>query len=280
MCFNAPKSWQLGWYSDKHQEVTASSGCTEVSLHGIADYESVLGGTVIVRIQDSEEEWYVSFNRKNGINSGTVEGGDQVLVHKQSSGTGYGYAQSYLMAKLDEGGTYMAELDEGRTSIQVTSISNGQVRYAQVKIGCEPTPEPTSEPTASSPQPTQEPTAAETAQPTAQATTPTTTQTTPEPTASSPQPTPGPTAETAQPTPPPTNLVVSVNKCIAHGGKCFNNDECCSSYCSMNQGQGICAAGCSSMTCNLCSGSKACTDADCSWKTGLQAPPRCVSSSG
>ena len=53
MCFNAPKSWQLGWYDDRQ---TTVSGGWSGDLYGIADYESTdEGDTVIVQIPGTED---------------------------------------------------------------------------------------------------------------------------------------------------------------------------------------------------------------------------------
>jgi hypothetical protein len=102
MCFNAPKNWQLQWYTDRQ---TTVSGGWSGALYGIADYGNTNeGDTVIVQIPGTSEDWYVSFNCKTGINRDTQEGGNQVLVHKRQSGLGKG--ESTLMAKLDSGNTY------------------------------------------------------------------------------------------------------------------------------------------------------------------------------
>ena len=49
-------------------------------------------------------DWYVSFNRRAGINIDTKEGGNQVLAHKRTRGLGY--AELDLMDKINAGGTY------------------------------------------------------------------------------------------------------------------------------------------------------------------------------
>jgi hypothetical protein len=58
---------------------------------------------MIVRIITSTTDVYIHFNRQIGINSGTQEGGNQVLVTTRPTGTGY--APSTLQAKLSAGGT-------------------------------------------------------------------------------------------------------------------------------------------------------------------------------
>jgi hypothetical protein len=148
MCFNAAKNWQLGWYSDRHVSVTSSwSG----NLYGLADYENTSSNDMIIAqipasVDGGFDDWYVSFNRKIGINRGTVEGGNQVLVHKRASGTGY--AQSWLMAKLSAGGTY----NDGPLSITVDTIDlNAAQGFAKVTIGTPSTPAPTRSPVTPAP---------------------------------------------------------------------------------------------------------------------------------
>ena len=139
MCFNAPKNWQLQWYSDR--QVTVSGGWSG-DLYGIADYVGTNeGDTVIVQIPGGTEDWYVSFNRKTGINSGTPEGGNQVLVHKRSSSSGYG--KSDLMAKLNSGNTYSG----APLQITVNAINlSANPAVASVTIGTT-TPAPVAAPT-------------------------------------------------------------------------------------------------------------------------------------
>eukprot|EP00814_Leptocylindrus_danicus_P016466 CAMPEP_0116013620 /NCGR_PEP_ID=MMETSP0321-20121206/5828_1 /TAXON_ID=163516 /ORGANISM="Leptocylindrus danicus var. danicus, Strain B650" /LENGTH=672 /DNA_ID=CAMNT_0003483191 /DNA_START=45 /DNA_END=2060 /DNA_ORIENTATION=+ len=139
MCFNAPKNWQLGWYNDGQKVVTSGwSG----NLYGIADYGTIDSGSVVIAqipasVNGGTDDWYVSFNRKAGINAGTVEGGNQVLVHKRASGTGY--AESTLMAKLSAGGTYSG----APLPIEVSAIDISQSPgFATVLIGTLATPAP------------------------------------------------------------------------------------------------------------------------------------------
>jgi hypothetical protein len=202
MCFNAPKNWQLGWYPNGEHEVV--NNFFEGKILGLSDYENLNSANneiIMAKINDSVSDWYVSYNRATGINSGTREGQNQVLVHKRQQGTGY--ATSELMAKLNAGGVYNGIVVDGSAvPVSVISINTSGVGgYAQVKIGNAPpvTSSPTKSPT----------TAAPTAPPTPE---PTESPTTAAPTA---LPTPGPTvspttaAPTAPPTPEPTALPTS-----------------------------------------------------------------------
>jgi hypothetical protein len=96
MCFNNAKMWQLGWYSDRHFEWTGTS--TSVELVGISEYTAAGSGQqIVVRIAgglssiQSSSDYYIGFNRKTGINSGTVEGGNQVTIQTKPAGTPSSY---------------------------------------------------------------------------------------------------------------------------------------------------------------------------------------------
>ena len=107
-CFNGPNNWKLGWYSDSQHNVT-DSGEDNGVIAGIADYDpedSSSHPPVIITVAGVGEnegwDWYVSYNRKIGINAGTVEGGDQVLVHLGLQGA----TTTLLHSKLSAGETY------------------------------------------------------------------------------------------------------------------------------------------------------------------------------
>ena len=110
MCFNAPKTYQLEWFPDYHVDIELTTPISpwtwSGNLVGQAERDSANSSEdkMIVRIFGfGGNDYYVSYNRKTGINSGTREGGNQVLVHSRKAGTGYG--TSTLLAKLNSGGT-------------------------------------------------------------------------------------------------------------------------------------------------------------------------------
>lgn len=97
-------------------------------LYGISHYRQAGNGdAVILKIPGRSVDWYVSFNRQAGINGGTKEGGDQVLVHKKGKGTIIPW-KSYLMAKLSSGDIY----DGAPLPIRVTNITSS---FSTVEIG-------------------------------------------------------------------------------------------------------------------------------------------------
>ena len=105
MCFNSAKSWQFGWYAEnRHHTVDADSNRAYLGkLVSILDDPNITGGDpMIIKIETgTNADYFINFNRKFGFNSGTVEGGNQVLV--TVAGNGDSYVQSNLQAKLSAG---------------------------------------------------------------------------------------------------------------------------------------------------------------------------------
>lgn len=186
MCFNNAKNWQLGFYSDRRTIAFPLAASWTGDLVGLAEYNKASNGqNVIVKVEGHTIDYYVGFNRKVGINSGTVEGGDQVTI--QSRSLGQGYAASLLEAKLSAGGTFVINNFGGTTetvTIEVVSINTAtQPGTATVKVYKEqsPTASPTAAPTAKatvssapSASPSKSPTKSPTKTPTASPTLPVT----------------------------------------------------------------------------------------------------------
>ena len=141
MCFNSAKNWQLGWYSDK--AFVMSPLANEVwkgRIMGIADYSSVSTNTVLAKIETgTSTDYYLNVNRKIGINNGTNEGGNQVLITSQG-GEGTSYAVSDIIARLSQGQFFLLQ-DFGGTGntvqVRVNQLSypSGSPGYADVTIG-------------------------------------------------------------------------------------------------------------------------------------------------
>ena len=153
MCFNAAKNWQLNWYpTGQYSVAPLSTGPGPKSfighLLGLSDYGSLNTATtdkIIVQITGYSDDYYVSFNRKSGINSGTLEGPNQVLVHSRA--TKQGYATSVLKAKLNEGGVYIIR-GNGDTTITVNRIDlNSNPSFADIEIKGPNTDAPVTPPT-------------------------------------------------------------------------------------------------------------------------------------
>jgi len=134
MCFNGAKSWQAGWYRDKSITINSSSAntCFDGTLHGVADYP--VATTVILRVQTgSGYDYYISFNSRRGINSGTQDVADQVTVTRRPRGGRNSYAESELVAKLSSGQSYnlagysvkVRRINVGTGSAEVVVLPSG-----------------------------------------------------------------------------------------------------------------------------------------------------------
>ena len=142
MCFNSPKSWQLGWYSSRHATYNFSTGVESYRLIGQVDLNNgnaEASDRVLIKLNTgSSTDYYMSFNRKTGVNSGTVEGGNQVLI-QSAGGEGTSYAESELLAKLGSGGSYTLSNFDGSgydLTVTVNSINTGvSPGYADITIG-------------------------------------------------------------------------------------------------------------------------------------------------
>ena len=118
MCFNGPKSWQLGWYGQtqmifkKNTEFYKYPGYIDYisnyfDITGVSGYNPEERFFTIVKIPDSHDgyDYYVTFNHQSGINLETGEGANKVLVHSRPIGSYY--ADSKLLSILDEDDTYL-----------------------------------------------------------------------------------------------------------------------------------------------------------------------------
>ena len=156
MCFNGPRSWKLGWYSDRHATFTYNNGATStINLIGASNYLSASGNdVVIIKLDASVTDYYIAFNRQSGANSETQEGGDQVMItHKDNDDD---YDPSILVAKLNALETYTIDDFDGKGDVQVKVdvINTSGDGFAQITItnatsteSSPPTPLPTSPPT-------------------------------------------------------------------------------------------------------------------------------------
>jgi len=152
MCFNGANSWQLGWYSDRQKSIDLSNEVEtfKVFLVGVAQYASSSKNQhIVVQLTGGSKDYYLAFNCKTGMNDGTNEGNNQVLItHIDSS-------QSTLVAKLKKGEQYVIS-NYGSSGNNVT-ISVNTIWYQATRtvafvlitnIG-PPTPSPVKPPTQS-----------------------------------------------------------------------------------------------------------------------------------
>jgi len=175
MCFNAPKSFQSGWYTNAQESFSPfdnQNSMVERTLIGIDDYQvsgDNNGNLVTLRLGVDENEngassycyngldglkpdwsctspychnrndYYVGFNLKEGINEGTAEGGNQVLIFHKQFGGPTKYGQSDRIAYLNQGDSYTIQDFKG-TSIDVTITvksfgNNGRTAPIEITTG-------------------------------------------------------------------------------------------------------------------------------------------------
>lgn len=156
MCFNSAKSWQVGWYDQRHRTVDAISNKTyKGNLVSILDDPNIsTGDPMLVKIETgTSADYFINFNRKTGFNSGTVEGGDQVMI--TLAGGGNNYAESNLQAKLSAGQAWVATVGAETVTVTVNAINVNGHGFADVDIcfGQCPTtsPRPSTSPATSPP---------------------------------------------------------------------------------------------------------------------------------
>jgi len=111
MCFNGAQSWQLGWYRSKSVTLDPLQQPWDGQLVGVSDYanSSNTGYKVILQLDARRQNiaYYVMFNRKNGVNEGTNEGANEVLLTSQVKQSGNLDKKTTLLAKLDAGDRYI-----------------------------------------------------------------------------------------------------------------------------------------------------------------------------
>jgi len=220
ICFNGAKSWQSTWYDDDSITVdVVNNNNYDGLLIGVDDYNNGIftsgSHQVVAKIADSSQsdDYYVMFNRKEGMNGGVTFSADEITVTK-----GRAFQVSYQQASLAANEEYSINNygGSGRTlkvkicSIDFVSNSVGPdtarvLIYMDNDLSCEtatpaPNPNPTTAPTSSAtPAPTLSPTPNPTPAPTSSATPAPTLSPTPNPT---PAPSPG---GTSSPTPSSNN---------------------------------------------------------------------------
>jgi len=218
MCFNAAKSYQLGWYPDAMQAVDPRSlpgGSQSFTLNGVEDYETG-NGLVSLRLlytgaTKDGKDYYVGYNRATAgnINELSQAEKNKVLLYQKDSlysqGDGQSTGISWRMASLDVGESHSWMVGDTEVILTVESIVDADaiVTLTGGVAPVSPTETPTVSPTVS---PTKSPTVSPTKSPTAAPDDPTST----DPPTGTPTgtPTAAPTAApTAIPTAAPTKDV-------------------------------------------------------------------------
>ena len=137
MCFNGPKTWQLGWFTNHHGELKSNSYSWNGDLYGTSDYATVPSSTsspMILKLVDpksgrNRRDFYISFNAASGPNVDTWEGKNKVMVHYVNDDDGF----SWLVKKLGKGGSYTMNINGKSVFLKVNDIS-GSPLHATVTI--------------------------------------------------------------------------------------------------------------------------------------------------
>lgn len=112
-CYNAQKSYQLGWYDDKVDTINPLDGIRkrEFILNGVSDYKRNNNALVVLRLEQVSQvpDYYVGFNRARSMNAGTWEDMDMVTITRKDLGDPHEYGQSTKFASLRPGERYVIE---------------------------------------------------------------------------------------------------------------------------------------------------------------------------
>jgi hypothetical protein len=129
MCFNGAKSFILGWYSSRTKTWNVLSSDTSTveekfTLIGVADYQNPnndANSLVVFKLETGSTDYYISFNRRIGINSEVQEYGDHVMVVSQGDNPG---SQSWIVTKFNTVGDYTISNIGESTFDMIISVSS------------------------------------------------------------------------------------------------------------------------------------------------------------
>eukprot|EP00532_Pseudo-nitzschia_australis_P020175 CAMPEP_0168299850 /NCGR_PEP_ID=MMETSP0142_2-20121227/28369_1 /TAXON_ID=44445 /ORGANISM="Pseudo-nitzschia australis, Strain 10249 10 AB" /LENGTH=745 /DNA_ID=CAMNT_0008249651 /DNA_START=212 /DNA_END=2446 /DNA_ORIENTATION=+ len=134
MCFNPAKNYQLGWYNEKVQDynpLAHKDAVRTFTMNGVSDYRRTIkdeSKTIVVRLEmpDMIQDYYIGYNRKDGINRDTIEDEDKITVVRKEAGLPKEYGASSKNAALSIGQSYVIENfnDEKGRSIEIKYAGN------------------------------------------------------------------------------------------------------------------------------------------------------------
>ena len=131
----------------------ATDNCLEKQITGQSDYDVNTNQIILVKMNRSTgRDLFLMYNKKTGINSGTMEGGDQVTV-VEADGEGTDNGESWLVAKLGAGQVYTASnytvagKDLVITVLSIGTTANVRIEYDGLCTNTmAPTPAPCPDP--------------------------------------------------------------------------------------------------------------------------------------
>jgi hypothetical protein len=129
----------------------ATDNCLVQEITGQSDKDVNTGQIILVKMSRPSaagKDLFLMYNKKSGINSGTVEGGNMVTV-VEADGEGTAYGESWLVAKLGIGDVYTASnyLGAGKDLV-ITVLSIGNAAHVRIEYDdlCTRTMAPTPSP--------------------------------------------------------------------------------------------------------------------------------------
>lgn len=127
MCYNPQKSYQLGWYDDKIDTINPLDGVPrrEFTLNGVSDYEKNNDALIALRLKQvhiENKDYYIGFNRADGINQNTREDKNMVTINRKEEGDVDEYGQSTKVASLKPGERYVIQDFDNRKDITIAFI--------------------------------------------------------------------------------------------------------------------------------------------------------------
>lgn len=218
MCYNAAKSWQLGWYTEKQETYIPQCAPVEVTVGSVIDFPRPEVDRVLLQLlqpTNGVDHYYMTYNAAASFNVETKEAGNRLIINKQG-GNGVSFSPSLLVAKLDANGSFVINDYDGIAGDSLIVTFKNRVGYlgreALVEIVWIPLDSSKCPAPTASPIPSASPTESPSSPPT-KTTTPTLS-----PTASpTPKPSPSPTA---RPTAKPT-------QCARRNEVCYVDSDCC-----------------------------------------------------
>merc|ERR1711862_63932 len=138
-CLNGVKSWYTGWYSKGHVRLDPFQNFFDGKLVGVAEYDKREGSKVLIKIvgHGDGNDYFISFNRKVGMNAGSTEDGDKVIITSNKSRRSGAISKkrkalsagdSYVIANFGGSGKKLTVL------VEDISIGNATAAYAHISI--------------------------------------------------------------------------------------------------------------------------------------------------
>mmetsp|Transcript_26449 Transcript_26449/g.39122 ORF Transcript_26449/g.39122 Transcript_26449/m.39122 type:complete len:577 (+) Transcript_26449:78-1808(+) len=131
MCFNAAKSWKLGWYSDRTRTLDKwNANVYSGELAGItANPGWATGPPMLLKLDvSSGDDFYLSYNNKESFNSGTKAGANEIRIVQDSN------SGSTLQASLKVDQSWTSSKVFGGDSVIVSRYSGPDPSSAYVYV--------------------------------------------------------------------------------------------------------------------------------------------------